>query len=145
MICSSSLVQSPFLIEGSRWLNQRSLHCLPILPGSFAAIDDHFTFPTPCFMTISITIESSSFVQVPLCKPGYVERSSSNGIQCQRHEPSTPYSSDASIGRPSDWSPAETPLSSNSSDHALGRSLATSYPLLVSTYHQQVQNPFSLA
>ncbi len=38
-----------------------------------AAIEDHFTFPTPCFITIFNTIESSSLVHVPLCNPGYLK------------------------------------------------------------------------
>ena len=36
-----------------------------------AAIDDHLTFPTPCCITVSRTMLSSSSFQGPLCRPGF--------------------------------------------------------------------------
>mmetsp|Transcript_11694 Transcript_11694/g.17968 ORF Transcript_11694/g.17968 Transcript_11694/m.17968 type:complete len:361 (-) Transcript_11694:33-1115(-) len=68
---SSSAVQSPFLMLGSRWLCHRSRHCLPIRPGNRAAMEDHLTLPAPYLFTISKTTSSSSFVQGPLCSPGF--------------------------------------------------------------------------
>ena len=40
-ISSSSLLQSAFLIQGFKWLCQRSLHYLPIRPGRCPAISVH--------------------------------------------------------------------------------------------------------
>mmetsp|Transcript_13020 Transcript_13020/g.25864 ORF Transcript_13020/g.25864 Transcript_13020/m.25864 type:complete len:203 (-) Transcript_13020:976-1584(-) len=66
-IASSSSVQPPFFKLGSRWLNQRSRHCLPILPGMRSAISDHFVIPASMQ---SMMIWSSSFVHGPLTNPG---------------------------------------------------------------------------
>mmetsp|Transcript_10265 Transcript_10265/g.29298 ORF Transcript_10265/g.29298 Transcript_10265/m.29298 type:complete len:307 (-) Transcript_10265:9-929(-) len=57
-------------MDGSRWLNQRSRHCLPMRPGSSAAMTLHLMFPTPWARTMSETMRSSSSVQGPLCRPG---------------------------------------------------------------------------
>ena len=66
---SSSSVQRFLLIIGFRWLNQRSLHCLPILPTKYFAISLHFL--GPFFETIFLTISSSSFVHGPLVRFGF--------------------------------------------------------------------------
>ena len=70
MMRSSSGLHFSFLILGSRWLNQRSRHCLPIRPRRWLAITDQRTPPTPCFMTMLKTTSSSSFVHGPLTSPG---------------------------------------------------------------------------
>ena len=44
-ISSSSSLHTPLLIEGERWLHQRSLHCLPILPGRKEEMKFHFEGP----------------------------------------------------------------------------------------------------
>ena len=61
---SSSGVQSPFLMSGSRWLNHRSRHCLPMRPGSCAAITLHLMFPAPWRSTMSRTTRSSAAVHL---------------------------------------------------------------------------------
>ena len=67
---SSSPDQSPRLMTGSKWLNQRSRHCLPIRPGSLAAMALHLTSPVFC-ETISLTILSSASLHAPLWSPGF--------------------------------------------------------------------------
>mmetsp|Transcript_24129 Transcript_24129/g.72408 ORF Transcript_24129/g.72408 Transcript_24129/m.72408 type:complete len:218 (+) Transcript_24129:82-735(+) len=83
--------QSPFLMEGSRWLYQRSRHCLPRRPimrfldgsgsgssgsgfWSLAAICAHLMTPSAdsrCMAcTASTTILSSSTVHLALLRPG---------------------------------------------------------------------------
>ena len=61
-IASSSSVHSPFLSSGSRWLTYRSRHCLPCLPGRWAAIFAHLR---PYSALLSRRILSSSTVQEP--------------------------------------------------------------------------------
>ena len=57
MIWSSSSLQGSLRMSGSRWLCQRSRHCLPMRPGSLAAITDHFLGPNS--LTSSTTLASS--------------------------------------------------------------------------------------
>ena len=66
---SSSMLQAPLLMSGFKWLCQRSLHCLPILPGIWAAIMLHFLAPN-CF-TNRWTAASSSADHGPLCNVGF--------------------------------------------------------------------------
>ena len=66
-IASSSSVQPPFFRDGSRWLNQRSRHCLPMRPGMRSATSLHL--PMPASMQ-SMTPWSSSLVHGPLMSPG---------------------------------------------------------------------------
>mmetsp|Transcript_37680 Transcript_37680/g.117897 ORF Transcript_37680/g.117897 Transcript_37680/m.117897 type:complete len:532 (+) Transcript_37680:2095-3690(+) len=70
MMVSSSSVHGALEMLGSRWLNHRSRHCLPMRPGRSAAMSDHFTFPTPWRMTMSRTTSSSAACHGPLCSPG---------------------------------------------------------------------------
>mmetsp|Transcript_16395 Transcript_16395/g.58226 ORF Transcript_16395/g.58226 Transcript_16395/m.58226 type:complete len:270 (-) Transcript_16395:303-1112(-) len=62
--------QSHFLIEGSKWLNHRSRHCLPMRPGKEEAMTLHLMLPAPRSSTISLTRRSSSCVHGPLLRPG---------------------------------------------------------------------------
>ena len=69
MILSSSCVHFDRLMSGFRWLCHLSRHCLPILPVKEAAII--LQFLAPFFLTISITIWSSSGVHGPLMSFGF--------------------------------------------------------------------------
>ena len=69
IILSSSSLQASLQISGLRWLCQRSRHCLPIRPGSWLAISDHFL--APYFSTSSSTFRSSSAVHGPLTSVGF--------------------------------------------------------------------------
>lgn len=53
---------------GSKWLNQRSLHCLPILPETRRAISDHLVIP---IFLQRIIVSSSSVVHGPFTSPGF--------------------------------------------------------------------------
>ena len=64
ILMSSSMVHFLLLMFGSRWLCHRSLHYLPIRPGS--ALDIFVQFRGPCSVTRSIRILSSGKVQVPV-------------------------------------------------------------------------------
>ena len=55
-------------MSGLRWLCHLSRHCLPMRPGRFDAINDHFF--APYFPTSSTTFRSSSAVHGPLTKVG---------------------------------------------------------------------------
>ena len=61
---SSSCDHFSLRMLGSRWLCHLSLHCLPMRPGSAAAIA--LQFLAPCSSTICLRISSSSLVQGPL-------------------------------------------------------------------------------
>ena len=58
------------LIWGSRWLSQRSRHCLPSRPEQPSATAAHFTLSTPSRVTMAITCASSSSVHFPFLRPG---------------------------------------------------------------------------
>lgn len=64
MILSSAADQGSFFTVGSKWLYHLSLHCLPIRPGKFCAIRDHFLAPYSA--TRSRNFWSSSSLQAPL-------------------------------------------------------------------------------
>ena len=64
ILMSSSMVHFLLLMFGSRWLCHRSLHYLPIRPGS--ALDIFVQLRGPCSVTSSIRILSSGKVQVPV-------------------------------------------------------------------------------
>jgi len=66
---SSSSVHAALLIRGSKWLCQRSRHCLSILPGNIAATTDHFLGPFAS--TNSLSTRSSSTVHPPFFKLGF--------------------------------------------------------------------------
>ena len=80
-IRSSSLVQPPFLIEGSSWLNHLSRHCLPMRPGMRSAISDHLVIPA---LIHAIIVWSSSFVHRPLTRPGLKACKMSRGCPIRR-------------------------------------------------------------
>lgn len=63
-VSSSSVVQGPLLILGSRWLCHLSRHCFPTRPSRWDAMNDHFL--APYFFTSSTTRSSSSFLHAPL-------------------------------------------------------------------------------
>ena len=67
-IWSSSGDHSLLLISGLRWLCHRSRHCLPMRPGSCAAINDQRL--APCLPTSVTIATSSSWVHCPLTKSG---------------------------------------------------------------------------
>mmetsp|Transcript_4754 Transcript_4754/g.14192 ORF Transcript_4754/g.14192 Transcript_4754/m.14192 type:complete len:269 (-) Transcript_4754:195-1001(-) len=68
-VLSSSMLQGSCLMSGFRWLCHLSLHCLPILPGSFSAITLHFF--GPCSLTREMIFLSSSGVHGPLMRSGF--------------------------------------------------------------------------
>ena len=65
---TSSMLHGPFLMLGSRWLCQRSRHCLPMRPGRCLAIADHFCGPRS--VTSVRIFSSSSVVHGPLITCG---------------------------------------------------------------------------
>ena len=60
MIASSCSVHASRMIDGSIWLHQRSLHCLPDREPTSSAIADHFF--GPCSKTAVRSVASSSQV-----------------------------------------------------------------------------------
>lgn len=70
-IASSSSVHSPFFNSGSRWFTNRSLHCLPCLPGKCAAIFAHF-LPYCCRFSRRMASSSAVHEPFPLITGGFV-------------------------------------------------------------------------
>ena len=64
---SSSSDQADLLMSWSRWLCQRSRHCLPVRPGSDSATVVHAR--VPCWCTRARTVSSSSWVHCLRCVP----------------------------------------------------------------------------
>mmetsp|Transcript_24594 Transcript_24594/g.69416 ORF Transcript_24594/g.69416 Transcript_24594/m.69416 type:complete len:244 (+) Transcript_24594:137-868(+) len=66
---SSSWVQAPRLMEGSRLRLQRSRHCLAVRPGTLAAMSAQFL---GCELDMSLRRRSSSSLDhMPLTRPGW--------------------------------------------------------------------------
>src|SRR5262249_5834695 len=90
-IASSSPVQLALLIDGLRWLCQRSRHCLPMRPTRCDAISAHLFGPYSC--TSCASRAASSGVHGPLTSSG----SSTLCHRCMHCPPLSPANSSATF------------------------------------------------
>lgn len=95
MIRSSSSVQSPFTIRGSKWWHHRSRHCFDVRPGMRAARVPQFLCP---WLTRDVSTSSSSLDHCPFTRPGLHHTRLSHNDQARSVTKMTFFLQDACVG-----------------------------------------------